>query len=201
MDMEKLEMIWHKLDALEKTLGQLVTKNAVKETYQQLKKEENIHAKWTPWVLPYLLVMMAFITWLTTAYTSMVAMAGIALIALGAYVMLSFFQKNRIDLQAYEANPTAENFDKIIRNPLKKRVHYWALGIAIYTLSLTFGLHLLIFGVASLVGKGGLVGTFYGIMLGLTGSLTGGMYAIHAKKYEMLFHPTYDLSFADFKTQ
>ena len=113
MDMEKLEMIWHKLDALEKTIGQLVTKNEVKETYQQLKKEESIHAKWTPWVLPYLLVMMAFITWLTTAYTSMVAMAGIALIALGAYVMLSFFQKNRIDLQAYEANPTAENLSLI----------------------------------------------------------------------------------------
>jgi len=145
--------------------------------------------------------MMAFITWITTAYTSMVAMAGIALITLGAYVMLYFFQKTRIDLQPYEANPTAENFDKIIRAPLKKRVHYWAIGVAIYTLSLTFGLHLLIFGVASLVGKGGLVGTFYGVMFGLTGGVTGSMYAIHTKKYEMIFHPNYDLSFADFKTQ
>jgi len=199
--MEKLERIWHKLDALEKALGQLVARDAIKETYQQLKKEESIHAKWTPWVLPYLLVMMAFITWITTAYTSMVAMAGIVLIACGAYVMFSLFQKNKIDLPAYEANPTAENFDKIIRKPLKKRVHYWALGVAIYTLSLTFGLHLLIFGVASLVGKGGLVGTFYGIMLGLTGGVTGSMYAVHAKKYEILFHPKYEVSFTGFKMQ
>ncbi|MFK7983456.1 MAG: hypothetical protein AB8G86_25975 [Saprospiraceae bacterium] len=199
--MEKLEMIWHKLDILEKALGQLVAKNAVKETYQQLKKEDSIHTKWTPLVVPYLLVMMAFITWITAAYTSMVTMAGIMLITCGAYVMLSFFQKNRIDLQAYEANPTAENFDEIIRKPLKQRVHYWALGVAIYTLSLTFGLHLLIFGVASLAGKGGLVGTFYGIMFGLTGGITGSMYAIHAKKYEMLFLPNYDLSFTDFKMQ
>jgi len=119
-----------------------------------LKKEESIHAKWTPWVLPYLLVMMAFITWITTAYTSMVAMAGIVLIACGAYVMFSLFH-----------------------------------------------LHLLIFGVASLVGKGGLVGTFYGIMLGLTGGVTGSMYAVHAKKYEILFHPKYEVSFTGFKMQ
>lgn len=199
--MEKLEMIWHKLDALEKTIGQLVTKNAVKETYQQLKKEENIHSKWRPLVAPYILGMMVFITWMTDAHTSIVSMVGIALITFGAAIMCYFFQKSRIDLRTYEANPTAENFDEIIRTPLKKRVHYWALGVAIYTLSLTFGLHLLIFGLASLAGKGGLVGTFYGIMLGLTGTVTGNMYAIHRKKYEVVVNPKYNLQLADFKIQ
>lgn len=194
-------MIWHKLDALEKTIGQLATKDAVKETFQQLKQEATAQEKWKPWAFPFILTMMAFMTWMTNAYTSMISMTGIALIAFGAYLMLYFFQKNRIDLSTYEENPTATNFDEIIREPLKKRVHYWALGVAIYTLSLTFGLHLLIFGIGSLVGKGGLIGTFYGIMLGLTGWVTGGMYALHTKKYEAVFNPKYDLQLTDLKTQ
>lgn len=194
-------MIWHKLDALEKTIGQLATKDAVKETFQQLKQEATAQEKWKPWAFPFILTMMAFMTWMTNAYTSMISMTGIALIAFGAYLMLYFFQKNRIDLSTYEENPTATNFDEIIREPLKKRVHYWALGVAIYTLSLTFGLHLLIFGIGSLVGKGGLIGTFYGIMLGLTGWVTGGMYALHTKKYEAVFNPKYDLQLADLKIQ
>jgi len=199
--MEKLEMIWHKLDALEKAIGALIAKDAVKETYQLLKKEEMAQRKWKPWALLIIIGMMAFMTWITGAYTSVISMMGIALIALGAYLMLYFLQKSQINLQGYEANPTAANFDKMIRESLKKRVHYWALGVAIYTLSLTFGLHLLIFGVASLVGKGGLVGIFYGIMFGLTGTVTGSMYAIHTKKYEVIFNPKYKLSFTDFKLQ
>ena len=199
--MEKLEMIWHKLDALEKAIGALIAKDAVKETYQLLKKEEMAQRKWNTWALLIIIGMMAFMTWLTRAYTSVISMAGIALITLGAYLMLYFLQKNQIDLQGYEANPTTANFDKMIRKPLKKRVHYWALGVAVYTLSLTFGLHLLIFGVASLVGKGGLVGTFYGVMFGLTGMVTGGMYAIYTKKYEVVFNPKYDLPLTNFKMQ
>lgn len=199
--MEKLEKIWHKLDALEKAIGQIVTRNAVKQTYQQLKKEEVVQQKWQPWALPYTFLMMVFITWMTNAYTSFVSMTGIALITLGAYLMLYFFQKTEIDLSIYEINPTAENFDKIIRQPLKKRVHYWAIGVAIYTLSLTFGLHLLIFGIGSLIGKGGFIGIFYGVMLGLTGAVTGSMYAMHTKKYEAVFNQEYDLSQIDFKMQ
>ena len=195
--MKKLEKIWHKLDALEKALGKLVTQNAVQQTYQQLKKEATLQSKWQPWALPYILGMMAFITWMTGAYTSFVGMAGIVLITAGAYAMIYCFQQNQIDLTTYEVNPSAENFDKLIRQPLRKRVHYWAIGVAIYTLSLTFGLHLLIFGVASLAGKGGFVGAFYGIMLGLTGTVTGGMYASHAKKYEAVFNSKYDLSLID----
>jgi len=64
-------------------------------------------------------------------------------------------------------------------------------------LSLTFGLHLLIFGVGSLVGKGGLLGVFYGGMFGLTGTVTGGMYALHTKKYEVVFNPKYDVQLAE----
>ena len=92
-----------------------------------------------------------------------------------------------------------ENFDKLIRQPLKKRVHYWAIGVAIYTLSLTFGLHLLIFGIGNLIGKGGFIGTFYGVMLGLTGFAIGNMYVLHTKKYEAVFDQKYDLSLIDFK--
>ncbi len=199
--MEKLEMIWHKLDALEKSIGELIAKDAVKETYQLLKQEETVQKKWAPWALPFIFLLMAFITILAVLYMSIASQAGIALISIGAYLMVYFIQKSQIDLQGYEANPTAENFDKMIRKPLKKRVHYLALGVGIYILSLTFGLHLLIFGVASLAGKGGVLGTFYGIMLGATGAVTGGIYAAHTKKYEVIFNPKYKLSFADFKMQ
>ncbi len=199
--MEKLEMIWHKLDALEKSIGELIAKDAIKETYQLLKQEETVQKKWAPWALPFIFLLMAFITILAVLYMSIASQAGIALISIGAYLMVYFIQKSQIDLQGYEANPTAENFDKMIRKPLKKRVHYLALGVGIYILSLTFGLHLLIFGVASLAGKGGVLGTFYGIMLGATGAVTGGIYAAHTKKYEVIFNPKYKLSFADFKMQ
>lgn len=199
--MEQLEKIWHKLDALEKAIGELIAKDAVKETYQLLKQEESSQKKWGPWALPYIFLVMVFITGMTGAYTSIVSLAGIALITLGAYLMVYFIQKGQIDLQGYEANPSAVNFDEMIRKPLKKRVHYIALGVAIYILSLTFGLHLLIFGVASLAGKGGILGTFYGVMFGATGAVTGSIYAMHTKKYEVIFNPKYKLSFTDFKMQ
>lgn len=199
--MEKLEMIWHKLDALEKSIGELIAKDAVKETYQLLKQEETVKKKWEPWALPYIFLGMAIVTGMTGAYTSIVSMGGIALITLGAYLMVYFIQKSQIDLQGYEANPSAVNFEEMIRKPLRKRVHYLALGVGIYILSLTFGLHLLIFGVASLAGKGGLLGAFYGVMLGATGAVSGGIYAAHTKKYEVIFNPKHKLSFVDFKMQ
>ena len=73
--MEKLEMIWHKLDALEKAIGALIAKDAVKETYQLLKKEEMAQRKWNTWALLIIIGMMAFMTWLTRAYTSVISMA------------------------------------------------------------------------------------------------------------------------------
>jgi len=199
--MEKLEMIWHKLDALEKSIGALIAKDAVKETYQLLKQEETVQKKWGPRALPYIFAVMALVTCLAVLYMSIASQAGIALISVGAYLMVYFIQKSQIDLEGYEANPTAVNFDEMIRKPLKKRVHYLALGVAIYILSLTFGLHLLIFGVASLAGKGGVLGTFYGVMLGATGAVTGSIYAMHTRKYEVIFNPKYKLSFTDFKMQ
>lgn len=184
--MKDLEKIWQKLNALEKAIGHLIEKDGLEKEVNTLKKEVILNKKWQPWIILLVLVFMGFITWFTTAYDSVVSMAGIGLITLGGCLMIYFFQKNTIPSQIFETNNSPENLQPLLRKKLKKRMHYWALGMGIYVLCLTFGLHLLIFGLGSLAGKGGMLGLFYGGMFGLTGYSVGMIYQIHAIRYSAI---------------
>ena len=181
--MEDLKAIWNKVNDLQLQVGKLVDTDTVEHTYTTLKKEQDLQKKWTPWMIPYILVLMGFMTWLTEAFKSPVSMAGIGLITIGGLVMTYLLQANQIPIEQYEHNRDATSFLKMVKEKLAKRKHFWAIGVAIYTLSLTFGLHLLIFGLDSLDGKGGQVGLLYGIMLSLTGYATGNMYVTHQSRY------------------
>lgn len=183
MIMEDLKKIWHKLNDLQVEIEQVLNKDAVENTYKKLKKEADLQKKWMPWMIPYIFCLMALMTWLTQAHDSFVKMSGIALITIGGLVMTYLLQANKIPIEQYQHHQDATTFMKIVKEKLEKRKHFWAIGVAIYTLSLTFGLHLLIFGLDSLAGKGGYVGLLYGMMLGLTGFATGNMYLAHQKQY------------------
>ena len=181
--MEDLKMIWGKLNDLQVEIGAMLNEHVVEDTFNTLKKEEARHKKWTPLMIPYIVLLMGFMTWLTEAYQSTVSMVGIILITIGGFVMTYLLQANRIPIDKYEHNKDAINFMKTVKEKLMKRKHYWAIGVAIYTLSLLGGLHLLIFGLESLAGRGGEVGLLYGMMFGLTGYATGSMYLFHQKQY------------------
>ena len=181
--MENLKAIWSKVEDLQIEIGKLLDTDIVESTYLTLKKEQALQKKWTPWMIPYIFALMTFMTWLTEAFQSPVSMTGIVLITIGGFVMTYLLKANQIPIERYEHNRDATSFLQVVREKLKKRRHFWAVGVAIYTLSLTFGLHLLIFGLDSLAGKGGQVGLLYGGMLGLTGYVTGNMYVVHQLRY------------------
>ncbi len=181
--MEDLKAIWNKVNDLQQQVGKLIDGDTVENTYTNLKKEQDLQKKWTPWMIPYILVLMGFMTWLTEAFKSPVSMTGIGLITIGGFVMTYLLQANQIPIEQYEHNRDAASFLKTVKEKLTKRKHFWATGVAIYTLSLTFGLHLLIFGLDSLEGQGGYVGLLYGTMLSLTGYATGTMYIAHQSRY------------------
>lgn len=181
--MEDLKMIWGKLNDLQEEVGKMINVNVVEDTYQTLKKEEENHKKYTPWMIPYILILMGFMTWLTEAYQSTISMVGILLITIGGFVMTYLLSTNRIPIEQYEHGRDATSFLKIVQEKLLKRKQYWPIAVAIYTLSLLAGLHLLIFGLESVANRGGEVGILYGVMLGLTGMVTGSMYAMHQSRY------------------
>lgn len=184
--MENLEKIYDKLNELEKAIGQIIEKDSLKENLNNLKKEAQFNEKWKLWMMVYVLVLMAFMTWFTGAYHSIVSMAGISLITLGGCLMMHLFQKNTIDPTIFEETHSLDRLKDMIQEKLKKRMHYWALGMGIYMLSLTCGLHLMIFGLASLAGKGGMLGLFYGAMFGLTGYSIGAIYQFHGLRYKAI---------------
>ena len=181
--MEDLKAIWNKLDDLQLEIGQYFNKNVVETTYATIRKEENLRKKWTPWIIPYILVLMSVMVWISNAFQSWVSMMGILLITIGGFVMTYLLQANRIPVEQYEHNRDAMSFMKLVKEKLERKKHFWAIGVAIYTLSLTFGLHLLIFGFDSLAGKMGYVALLYGLMLGIAGYATGNMYIIHQQRY------------------
>lgn len=181
--MEDLKTVWNKINDLQLEVGQVVDTDTVENTYTALKKEQDLQKKWTPWMIPYILILMGFMTWLTEAFNSPISMVGIGLITIGGFVMTYLLQANQIPIEQYEHNRNAIAFLKTVKSKLTKRRHFWAIGVVIYTLSLTFGLHLLIFGLTSLAEKGSQFGLFYGIMLGLTGLVTGSMYVTHQSRY------------------
>lgn len=183
MEKEALKTVWYKLDDLQNSVSSLMEKDLLENTIQQLKREDKTSGKMMPLILTFLLLMMAGIAWVSNAFESVTSMAGIAFIVTGGMTMIHFMSKNRVPFEEYEANGSVNNFIQEIKGIVAQRKHYWAAGVIIYLLSLTFGLHLLIFGLGSLVGKGGTIGTFYGIMLGIAGAAGGSMYALHNKIY------------------
>lgn len=178
-----LKLIWGKLNDLQIEVGELINTDIVEDAYSILKKEQALQKKWTPWMIPYILIVMSFFTWITNATDSIISMIGIFLITIGGFIMTYLLQSNQVPIERYEHNRDATEFMRIVKDKLARRKHFWAIGVAIYTLSLLFGLHLLIFGVDSLAGKGGELGLLYGTMLGLTGFVTGSMFLAHQKRY------------------
>lgn len=181
--MEDLKVIWSKLNDLQMEVGQMIGTDNVETVYNQLKKEQERKKKWMPFMLPYVVVLMSFMTWLTEAYRGVVPMIGIGLITIGAFIMVQLLNKHKVSLDAYEHDKDSTTFLKLVKEKLNKRKNTWAIGVALYTLLLLGGLHLLIFGLESLVGKGGEVGLLYGMMLGLTGFSAGSMYKLHQRQY------------------
>ena len=181
--MEDLKAIWNQLGDLQTKVGQLIEIDDVESVYNKLKKEETNKKKWMPWMIPYILIMMSFIIWISEAYNGVVPMLGIALITVGALLMMHLLNKHSIPLTDYEHDKNATDFLKIVKDKLNKRRASWTIGVAVYIFFLLGGLHLLIFGIDNLVGRGGEVGLLYGVMLGLAGFSTGNMYLIHKKQY------------------
>lgn len=181
--MEDLKVIWGKLNDLQIEVGKLVEVDSVTSIYNKLKKEEANRKKWMPWMIPYILLMMAVITWVTEAYKGMIPMFGIALITVGGFLMMWLLSRHQISVEAYEHDKNATVFLTSVKDKLVKRKTSWAIGVALYILLLLGGLHLLIFGLDSLAGKGGMLGLLYGTMLGLMGYATGSMYLRHQKQY------------------
>lgn len=181
--MEDLKRIWNKVNDLQLDIETLLDSKTVEHTYQILKKEEKNQKKWTPLVIPIILITMLVFTWVTQAYQTIVSMTGIVLITIGAFVMIRLLQMHQISIDQYEHDRDVISFLKIVKERLAKRKHTWALGVIIYTFSLTIGLHLLIFRLDSLAGLWGQVGLLWGMMLGLTGYAGGSMYLIHQKRY------------------
>ena len=94
--MENLEKIWQRLDDLERSISQLIEKDSIQKDLEHLKKETIMSEKWKPWLMIYVVSLMAFMAWFTAAYNSIVSMAGFSLITLGGCAMVHFFQKNNI---------------------------------------------------------------------------------------------------------
>ncbi|MEM6318914.1 MAG: hypothetical protein AAF960_14675 [Bacteroidota bacterium] len=185
--MEDLKTIWNKMDALHLEMGQIINSNNVETIYKKLKREEELTKQYTPFFIPVVLSVMAMMVYVTEAYKGWIPMLGIALITIGAFVMLRLILLHRVPVEQYEKSQDATSFLQQVKEKLNKKVHLSALGVAIYTLCILGGLHLLIFGLESLVGKGGMVGAVYGTMLGLTGVGVGMMYKMHQMQYgEML---------------
>lgn len=178
-----LKAIWNQLGDLQTKVGQLIEVDKVESVYDKLKKEAEQKEKWMPWLVPYILVMMACLTWVSEAYQGLVPMTGIMLITIGAFIMMHLLNKHTIPLADYEYDKSATDFLKIVKSKLNKRKTTWAVGVATYIFFLLGGLHLLIFGLDSLVGQGATLGLLYGTMLGIAGFATGNMYVIHKMRY------------------
>lgn len=188
--MDELHAIWNKLNDLQVEVGTLLEVNKVETIYQQLKKEEDLQKKWAPFVMPFIICMMLGMTLFIRyaggqPYTN-IQIIGWILITLGALAMTYLLQSDSLPLATYEHHKNSLDFLKIVKEKLLKRKHLWAFAVTFYIISLTTGLHLLIFGLGSLAGKGGILGAFYGIMFGLMGASAGGMYAMHQAKYGKL---------------
>jgi len=185
--MDELQAIWNKLNDLQTEVGALIKVDKVDTIYEKLKKEEEQQKKWMPFMVPYIICLMLGMTWLVR-YTGgkpldLIQISGLILITLGGLSMIYLMHLARIPVDLYEHNHTSVEFMKNIKGKLLKRRHLWAIAMIVYILSLTIGLHLLIFGIGSLAGKGGSVGAFYGIMFGLMGASAGGMYSMHQARY------------------
>jgi len=181
--MEDLKVIWGKLNDLHVEIGEVLNKGVVENTYATLKKEEERHQKYTPLMIPYILILMTILIVITKSYQSWVSMIGILLITIGGFVMTYLFTLYRIPVEKYEHDRDTTSFLKLVKEKLEKRKHIGAIATTVYIFSLTTGLHLLIFGLDSLDGKWGWVGLHYGVMFALMGATAGTMYATYQKKY------------------
>lgn len=181
--MEDLKVIWSKLNDLQLEVGQMIGVDNVETVYTQLKKEQDRKKKWVPFLVPYIMVIMAFMTWLTEAYKDVVSMVGIMLITIGALIMMKLLNMHAIPIEEYEHDKDSTSFLKLVKEKLEQRKKTSALGVGLYPLFLLGGLHLLIFGLGSLAGRGGEVGLLYGLMLGIAGFSTGSMFLFHQKQY------------------
>lgn len=178
-----LKAIWGKLNDLQLEVGKMIGADNIESVYNQLKKEQDRKKKWMPFMVPYIFAIMAFIAWVSEAHKDIVSMVGIAMITIGGFIMMNLLNMHEIPIDEYEHDKDSTTFLTLVKEKLEKRKTTWAIGVALYILLLLGGLHLLIFGLESLAGKGGELGILYGMMFGLMGMATGNMYVLHKKQY------------------
>ena len=189
--MDELHAIWSKLDDLQIEVGALINVNQAEDIYKKLKKEEEQRDKWKPFMVPYVVCVMLGFAWLVQSTggnpLTIIQIISLSLIGVAGLAFVYSFYIIKLPLAEYQTNGNTVAFLKKLKASLLKRRKVYVISMACYIVSLTIGIHLLIFGLDSLAGKGGYLGLFYGCMLGLLGASVGGTYRTYHKQYGDIF--------------
>lgn len=182
--MEELRTIWTKLNALQLEVGQMIDMDKVETVYEQLKKEEEIREKYTPYLFPIIggtmLVLGGIIfssNWMIGEPLDIVQVIGFTLICIGAIYLIYQFKLSSIIFKENDPSESTNDFLRMAKKQLIKRKKASIIGPILYTLLLMIGMYLIILKYINL-------GDTSGFLYGATGLHFGVMFALMGFTYQ-----------------